>query len=76
MTQKVTGVVIGTACGLVFLILTFLAICHSRHLTLLRRRGARRYEIASTDARDVIEERGPPSYNDGKKLCFIENILV
>ncbi|XP_028399463.1 uncharacterized protein LOC114522885 isoform X2 [Dendronephthya gigantea] len=63
MTQKVTGVVIGTACGLVFLALTFLAICHSRRLTLLyffRRHN----DIQSLYAPDVVQEDGPPSYGD------------
>lgn len=65
MTQKVTGVVIGTACGLVFLILSFLAVCHSRRLHVLRRRDARRYEISSTSGPDVVEEGAPPSYDAG-----------
>ncbi len=64
MTQ-VTGVVIGTACGLVFLALTFLAVCHSRRLTLLQF-VRRHYDVQSIYGPDAIQEKAPPSYDDGK----------
>ncbi|CAB3998368.1 Hypothetical predicted protein [Paramuricea clavata] len=60
VSQKVTGVVIGTACGLVFLVLTFLAICHSRRLAVLRRH----YDDQSLNGDDAIEEKAPPTYYD------------
>ena len=63
-TQKVTGVVIGTACGLVFLALTFLAICNSRRLSLMHFRR-RNYDIQSNYGSDAIQEKAPPSYDDG-----------
>ena len=65
MTQKLTGVVIGTACGMVFLALTFLAICHSRRLTLLHFvRG--HYDAQSTCETDAVQVKAPPAYDDGE----------
>ena len=66
MTQKVTGVVIGASCGLVFLILSVLAVCQSRRLNLICRRQTPDYEMASTGEQDAVEQEAPPSYEDGK----------
>ncbi|XP_046857291.1 immunoglobulin A1 protease autotransporter-like isoform X2 [Xenia sp. Carnegie-2017] len=60
-TNQVTGVVIGTGCGLVFLCLTFLALCHSRRC----RRLCLQKEVEKySDHADVVEEEGPPVYCD------------
>ncbi|XP_046857292.1 uncharacterized protein LOC124450700 [Xenia sp. Carnegie-2017] len=60
-TNQVTGVVIGTGCGLVFLCLTFLALCHSRRC----RRLCLQKEVEKySDHADVVEEEGPPAYCD------------
>lgn len=43
-----------------YFLLTLLAVCHTRRLTLIRK-----YSDVSSDGPDVIQEKAPPSYDDG-----------
>ncbi|XP_028399478.1 uncharacterized protein LOC114522899 [Dendronephthya gigantea] len=58
--KKMTGVIIGTACGLFFFAITLLAICQSRRVTELYVQSE---EQTLNGDSDVVQEKAPPSYD-------------
>lgn len=56
-----TGIMIGTTCGIIFIVLSVLAVFHTRKLRL-QREQSRRSEVASTASFDVHQANAPPSY--------------
>lgn len=55
---------IGTTCGIIFIVLSVLAVFHTRKLRL-QRAQSRRSEVASTVSFDVHHANAPPSYETG-----------
>ena len=70
-----TGIMIGTTCGIIFIVLTVLAVAHTRKLRL-RRAQLRRTDVASTVSfdHDVHQLNAPPSYVTGE--CVIRVTAV
>ena len=60
-----TGIMIGTTCGIIFIVLSALAIFHTQKLRR-QRAQSRRSEVASTASFDVHQASAPPSYEAGK----------
>lgn len=56
---------IGTTCGIIFIVLSALAIFHTQKLRR-QRALSRRSEVASTASFDVHQANAPPSYETGK----------
>lgn len=56
---------IGTTCGIIFIVLSALAIFHTQKLRR-QRAQSRRSEVASTASFDVHQANAPPSYEAGK----------
>ncbi|KAJ7394074.1 hypothetical protein OS493_003748 [Desmophyllum pertusum] len=56
-----TGIMIGTTCGIIFIVLSVLAVFHTRKLRR-QREQSRRSEVASTASFDVHQANAPPSY--------------
>lgn len=56
-----TGIMIGTTCGIIFIVLSALAIFHTQKLRR-HRAQSRRSEVASTASFDVHRANAPPSY--------------
>ena len=56
---------IGTTCGIIFIVLSALAIFHTQKLRR-HRAQIRRSEVASTASFDVHQANAPPSYETGK----------
>lgn len=56
---------IGTTCGIIFIVLSALAIFHTQKLRR-QRAQSRRAEVASTASLDVHQAYAPPSYETGK----------
>ena len=59
-----TGIMIGTTCGVIFIVLSVLAVFHTRKLRI-QRAQSRRSEVASTASFDVHQANAPPSYDTG-----------
>ena len=55
---------IGTTCGIIFIVLSVLAIFHTQKLRR-QRAQSRRSEVASTASFDVHQANAPPSYETG-----------
>ena len=60
---------IGTTCGIIFLVLSVLAVFHTRKLRR-QREQSRRSEVASTASFDVHQANAPPSYETGITSIF------
>lgn len=56
---------IGTTCGIIFIVLSALAIFHTQKLRR-QRAQSRRLEVASAASFDVHQANAPPSYETGK----------
>lgn len=56
---------IGTTCGIIFIVLSALAIFHTQKLRR-QRAQSRRSEVASTASFDAHRANAPPSYETGK----------
>ena len=59
-----TGIMIGTTCGVIFIVLSVVAVFHTRKLRI-QRAQSRRSEVASTASFDVHQASAPPSYDTG-----------
>ena len=64
-----TGIMIGTTCGVIFIVLSVLAVFHTRKLRI-QRAQSRRSEVASTASFDVHQANAPPSYDTGIAVCI------
>lgn len=60
---------IGATCGIIFIVLSILAVFHTRKLRR-QRAQSRRSEVASTASFDVHQANAPPSYETGKTGNF------
>lgn len=55
---------IGTTCGIIFIVLSVLAVFHARKRRM-RRAMEQRSDMASTMSFDVHQANAPPSYETG-----------
>ena len=55
---------IGSTCGIIFIVLSVLAVFHTRKLRI-RRALSRRSDVASTISLDGHQANAPPSYETG-----------
>ncbi|XP_048581018.1 bone morphogenetic protein 1 isoform X2 [Nematostella vectensis] len=60
--SQFTGIMIGTTCGIIFIVLSVLAVFHARKIRM-RREQSRRCDAASTLSFDVHQANAPPSYD-------------
>ena len=64
---------IGTTCGIIFIVLSALAIFHTQKLRR-HRAQSRRSEVASTASFDVHQANAPPSYETGKTSNWYKQV--
>lgn len=73
--SHLTGIMIGATCGIIFIVLCFLAVVHTRKHRF-QRAHSRRSELTSTASFDVHEANAPPSYATGMLLSWFQDILL
>ena len=69
-----TGIMIGTTCGIIFIVLSALAVFHTRKMRL-RRAQTWRSDGTSTLSLDVHQANAPPSYETGQQFPFFTQTL-
>lgn len=67
--SHLTGIMIGATCGIIFIVLCFLAVVHTRKHRF-QRAHSRPSELTSTASFDVHEANAPPSYATGMLLSW------